>query len=296
MSPTPRTTEVELVLDARAETGEGPVWDYRDESLMWIDVTKGIVHRLDTAFASDEAYKVGQPVGALALRSLGGFVLAVRDGFAVFDLGTGPPQPMADTEAGTPGNRMNDGKVDSMGRFWAGSMAFAEAGREGSLYRMDPDHSVKKVLTQLGISNGLGWSPDDRVMYHIDSLAGGVDAYDFAAATGRITNGRRLIEIEPADGVPDGMTVDSEGCLWVALWNGWRVRRYRPDGKLDLEVMLPVRQVSCCTFGGPGLSDLYITTAARGLSEGDLREQPGAGGVFRYQPGVRGLSTGSYAG
>lgn len=296
MSATPRTTDIDLVLDAHAETGEGPVWDYRDERLMWIDITKGIVHRLDTTSGFDEAYAVGQPVGALALRSIGGFALAVRGGFAGFELGAGSPQPMADTEAATPSNRMNDGKVDSMGRFWAGSMAFAEEGREGSLYRLDPDHSVRHVLTGLGISNGLGWSPDDRVMYHIDSLAGGVDAYDFNAEWGHIANKRRLIDVERADGIPDGMTVDGQGCLWVALWNGWCVRRYRPDGTLDLEVRLPVKQVSCCAFGGPDLSDLYITTASRGLSAEDLRQQPGAGGLFRHQPGVRGLSTGSYAG
>jgi sugar lactone lactonase YvrE len=296
VSASSRTSEVELALDAHAETGEGPVWDHRDQSLLWIDVTGGLVHRLDPITGRDESFHVGQHVGALALRSAGGFVLAVRGGFAGFDLVIARPLPIADTEAATPTNRMNDGKVDSKGRFWAGSMAYTETGREGSLYRLDQDQTVTKVLSGLGISNGLGWSPDDSVMYHIDSLTGGIDAYDFNADTGQITNRHRLIDIERADGIPDGMTVDREGYLWVALWNGWGVRRYGPDGTLDRGIRLPVRQVSCCTFGGPDMRDLYITTAARGLSPRELTEQPRAGGVFRYQPGVSGLPSRAYEG
>jgi sugar lactone lactonase YvrE len=288
--------EIDLVLDARAETGEGPVWDYRDQSLLWLDVTGGLVHRLDVVSGLDKSFEVGQHVGALALRSAGGLMLAVRGGFAGYALETGWLQPLAETEAATPSNRMNDGKVDSAGRFWAGSMAYAEAGREGSLYRLDRDHSVTTMLTRLGISNGLGWSPDDRVMYHIDSLAGGVDAYDFSPQTGQIANGRRLVEVARDDGIPDGMTVDADGYLWVALWDGACVRRYRPDGIFDRAIQLPVRQVSCCTFGGADLADLYITTAARGLSELELEEQPGAGGVFRCRPGVSGLATHPYEG
>ena len=287
---------VELVLDARAEIGEGPVWDHREQRLYWLDVTRGIVHSFDVESGSDESFEVGQHVGALALRRTGGFVLAVRGGFAAFDPRTGRIEDIADTEAANPTNRMNDGKVDSRGRFWAGSMAYAERGQEGSLYRLDRDHSVKKMLTGLGISNGLGWSPDDETMYHVDSPAQGIDAYDFEPDTGRITNGRRLVHIENAEGTPDGMTVDTEGCLWVALWNGSEVRRYRPDGRIDAEVRLPARQVSSCTFGGPALRDLYITTAMRGLSPQELRQQPGAGGLFRHQPGVGGMPSTLYEG
>lgn len=263
---------------------------------MWVDITRGIVHHLDPVTRVDRPFDVGQHVGALALRASGGFALAVRGGFAYFDpvarrLGT-----IADTESGTPTNRMNDGKVDSQGRFWAGSMAYTEEGHAGSLFRLGRDHSVTIVLAGLGISNGLGWSPDDRVMYHIDSLDQGVDAYDFDSETGQITNRRRLIDIDRADGTPDGMTVDGQGFLWVALWNGWSVRRYGPDGALDRDLALPASQVSCCAFGGPDLRDLYITTAARGLSARELEEQPSAGGVFRHQPGVSGLPSRPYEG
>jgi sugar lactone lactonase YvrE len=287
---------LELVVDAHAETGEGPVWNRRDRTLLWIDVTRAQVHKLNPITLDDASMHVGHHVGAVALRRRGGLVLAVRGGFASFDFATGELVPMADTEASHPANRMNDGKVDSAGRFWAGSMAYSETGREGSLYRLDPDGSVTTVLTGVGISNGIGWSPDNRRMYHIDSLSAGVDEYRFELDTGEIFNRHRLIDVSPTDGIPDGMTVDSDGCLWVAFWNGSCVRRYAPDGTLDRTLNLPVTQVSCCTFGGDDLSELYITTAARGLSAGEKRDQPEAGGVFRHLPGVTGLPTVAYSG
>ena len=291
-----QSARVDLVLDAHAETGEGPVWDHRDQSLLWVDVTRGQVHRFDPTAGIDICVEVGQHTGALALRAGGRFVLAVRGGFAGFDLDTGKLEPIGDTEAHRPTNRMNDGKVDAAGRFWAGSMAYREQGREGSLHRLDPDGSVTTVLTGIGISNGLGWSPDNRIMYYIDSLDAGVDVFDFELDTGVISNRRRLIDVAPRDGVPDGMTVDEEGCLWVALWGGGAVRRYTPAGTLDRTVEFPVGQVSCCTFGGADLADLFITTAARGLSVEDLEQQPAAGGVFRHRPGVRGTPSREYAG
>jgi sugar lactone lactonase YvrE len=286
---------VELVLDAHAEVGEGPLWDHRDRSLLWVDVTRGQVHRLDPATNVDTSVDVGQHVGAVALRERGGLVLAVRGGFAGLDLEEGVLDPIADTEAARPTNRMNDGKVDAAGRFWAGSMAYSETGHDGSLYRLNPDGTVTTAVTGVGISNGLGWSPHNRRMYYIDSLSG-VDEYRFDLETGEIFDRRRFIDVNPADGVPDGMTVDADGCLWVALWNGRCVRRYTPDGKLDRTMQLPVAQVTSCTFGGDDLGELYITSAARGLSAGDLRDQPAAGGVFRLRPGVTGLAAAAFAG
>ena len=295
MSP-PNNARIELVLDAHADTGEGPVWDHRDQSLLWVDVTRGVVHRLHPTTEIDSRVEVGQHTGALALRAQGGLVLAVREGFAGFDFEKGDLRPIADTEGARPTNRMNDGKVDGAGRFWAGSMAYSETGSAGSLYRLEPDGSVTTVLTGIGISNGLGWSPDNRVMYYIDSLAAGLDAYDFEIDTGEISDRRRLIDVQPESGIPDGMTVDEEGGLWLALWNGGCVRRYAPDGSLERTIGLPVRQVTCCTFGGGDLGDLYITTAARGLSPRELEDQPRAGGVFRLRPGVRGMPSQEYAG
>jgi sugar lactone lactonase YvrE len=280
--------EVELVLDAHAEVGEGPAWDAEGGRLLWVDITGRLVHLYDPTTGSDRSIDVGQHVGAAAPRAAGGLVLALRGGFGVLDLESGRVQAIGDTEASNPDNRMNDGKCDRAGRFWAGSMSYSETGTAGSLYRLDHDHSVARVLTGVGLSNGLGWSPDDRVMYHIDSLAGTVWVHDFDAESGSISNRRPLVEVPKDQGTPDGMTVDVEGCLWVAFWGGGAVRRYGLDGTLLEEVRLPVRQVSCCAFGGPDQGDLYVTTAARGLSARELTDQPNAGGLFRFRPGVTG--------
>lgn len=280
--------EVELVLDAHAEVGEGPSWDAPAGRLVWVDITRGLVHVFDPDTGSDRSIDVGQHVGAAAPRAAGGLVLALRGGFGVLDLESGRAQPIADTEASNPQNRMNDGKCDRAGRFWAGSMAYSEAGSAGSLYRLEHDHSVVKVFGGVGISNGLGWSPDDQVMYYVDSLAETVYAFDFEPESGSVSNRRPLIEATAGQGTPDGMTVDSEGCLWVAFWGGGAVRRYGPDGSLLQELRLPVSKVSCCAFGGPDQGDLYITSAARDLSARELEEQPHAGGLFRCRPEVTG--------
>ena len=176
---------------------------------------------------------------------------------------------LAPVEADNSATRMNDGKCDRAGRFWAGTMAFdqrAHAGA-GSLYRLDGSHTATHILPGVSVSNGLDWTLDDRQMYFIDTPTGGIDVFDFDAALGEISGRRRFVTIPPGHGAPDGMTLDAEGYLWVALWGGWAIRRYAPDGTLDREVRFPVSQVSCCAFGGPDFSDLYITTATENFSE-----------------------------
>ena len=288
--------DVELVLDAGAEVGEGPAWDGRSGSLVWVDITGCAVHLLDPSTGADQVFGVAQHVGAAVPRRAGGLALALRGGFGTLDLESGAVEQIADTEMDNPDNRMNDGKCDSAGRMWAGSMSYSETGRAGSLYRLERDHSVVKVLSGVGLSNGLGWSPDDRLMYHTDSLARTISVYDFDAAGGTLSGGRPLIEAAPEEGTPDGMAVDAEGCLWVCFWGGSAVRRYSPEGALLAEIRLPVAQVTSCAFGGEHLTDLYITSAARGLTPEQLSEQPGAGGVFRCRPGVAGLPTNAYLG
>ena len=283
---------VELVLDVRAELGEGPVWDDRAGVLVWVDILVGHVHRYDPATGADAVTDVGQPVGAVGLREHGGLVLAVRDGFALLDDGGATPRLLVAVEREDPETRMNDGEVDPAGRFWAGTMELGAASGRGSLYRLDPGGTVTRVLTDVSISNGLGWSPDERTLYYIDSPMQRIDAYDYARASGTIANRRTVAEIEPADGLPDGLAVDAEGCLWVALWGGSSVRRYTPEGRLDLAVELPVSQVSSCAFGGPGLDELYVTSARTDLDE----TEPAAGGLFRLRPGVRGLPARRFAG
>jgi sugar lactone lactonase YvrE len=256
---------------------------------------EGHLHRYSPASHQDTVLDMGQPVGAAAVRRDGGLVLALRDGFAVVDSGSTVVRIVTDTEQGVSRNRMNDGKCDAMGRFWAGTMPLDEASPTGALYRLDPDFSAHAMVLDVTISNGLDWSPDQRHMYYIDTATMGVDVFDFDLESGSIANRRRLITLHSGEGSPDGMTVDAEGCLWIALWGGRAVRRYLPDGTLDQSVTLPVSKVTSCAFGGPELEDLYITTAAIGLTEAELTEQPYAGGIFRARVGVKGRPANTFA-
>lgn len=292
----PEAPEVEVIIETPAELGEGPVWDPRARVLYWVDILPGNVHRYDPRTNTDVVFPIGQAVGAVAPRAAGGLVLAVRDGFGLLDLDTGHWEMIASVEAETPGNRMNDGAVDSRGRFWAGTMAFAEDPEVGSLYRLDANHQVELVLQRVSVSNGIGWSPDDWTMYYADTPTHTVDAFDFDPPTGQISNRRPFITISPEHGGPDGLTVDSEGYLWVALWGGWSVRRYSPTGELDRTIDLPVDHVTSCAFGGNDLSELYITTAWHNLSAAERQDQPHAGCLFRCRPGVTGVPAPPYAG
>ncbi len=276
----------EVALDAHAEVAEGPVWDVKAGQLVWVDIPRGEIHRFDPTEGTDQVTQVGQPVGAVALRERGGLLLAVRDGFA--ELADGQLRMIAEVESDRPENRMNDGKVDPAGRFWAGTMALDSAPGAGALYRLDTNRSVETMLTGLTISNGIDWSPDGTTMYFIDSTQRTVTAYAYDRHTGAISEPRTVIEIPPDDGMPDGMTVDSEGCLWVAIWGGSAVRRYAPDGTQLTRVELPASQVTSCAFGGAHLRDLYITTASVGLSAAERAGQPHAGALFCVRTEVGG--------
>jgi len=280
----------QLVLDAHARVAEGPVWDDASGTLVWVDIMSSAVHRYDPTSNRDAAIDVGQPVGAAVLRRNGsGLVLALRDGFGLLDEHSGKIEMLAPVEADVPTNRMNDGKCDPAGRFWAGTMAFDEVTRgAGALYRLDPDLHVSRVVDGVNLSNGLDWSLDGRQMYYIDSPTHGVDVFDFEPNDGSLSARRRLITIAAGEGLPDGMTVDAEGGLWIALHGSGSIRRYTPDGRVDRVVHVPPPMVTCCTFGGPDLTDLYITTMSEGLSAEARRAQPLAGALFRCRPGVRG--------
>jgi len=288
--------EVQVVLEARASVGEGPVWDERSNTLVWVDIMNNAVHVFDPASGQDRSVDVGQPVGAAGLRERGGLILALRDGFAVLDADLGDLHWVAHVEEDIPTNRMNDGKCDAAGRFWAGTMAFAVTPGVASLYRLDPDYRVTRVLTNLTLSNGLDWSPDNRRMYYIDSRTQRVDAFDFDLEHGTLGESRTLVDLPREVGLPDGMTVDSEGCVWVALHGGAALHRYTPDGHLERTLRVPARQVTCCAFGGADLGDLYVTSMTYGVSEAELREQPLAGALFRARPGVRGRPSYRFAG
>jgi sugar lactone lactonase YvrE len=290
------SVEVDLALDAKADLGEGPSWDPRTGVLVWVDITAGLVHRFDPATGRDEAFDVGRLVGAAVPTTSGRVAFAASDGFSVLDPGTGRVEPIAEVEAGDPQTRMNDGKCDPAGRFWAGTMDLDGRRPLGSLYRLDADHRVVRILTDVTISNGLGWSPDGRTMYYIDSVTHGVDALDVEPETSSGSNRRRLVGFPIEWGLPDGMTVDEEGFLWVAFWDGAAIRRIAPDGRIASVVGFPVSRVTSCAFGGADLSDLYVTSARNGLSDAELRSEPHAGGIFHLRPGVRGLPHHPFAG
>ena len=279
---------VELALDARAELGEGPVWDAHTACLYFVDILKGQVHRFDPATRAARAFDVGQPVGAIGLTEAGDLVLAVRDGFARCDPARSRVSMIAEVEADRPDLRMNDGTCDRAGRFWAGTMALDERPCAGALYRLDGGGRVETMVRAVTISNGIDWTLDDRRMYYIDSPTQSVDIFDFDVASGAITNRRPFVWIPPADGVPDGLTVDADGGVWVSLWNGSAVHRYSPDGTLDRVVRLPVTHPTSCAFGGAELRDLYITTASIALDARERERQPHAGGLFRCRPGPAG--------
>jgi sugar lactone lactonase YvrE len=282
------SAEVELVLDARAELGEGPVWDEAGQQLVWVDIMAGRVHLFRPQTGACRSLDVGRPVGAVALSTRGGLVLAVPEGFIRLDLDTGALAPLAALPAPSPDIRMNDGTCDRAGRFWAGTLAKDERAGAGALYRLDPAGTVTVVLEGVTISNGLDWSLDERRMYYIDSGTRRIDVFDWDLKKGQLSNRRPFVPFPVQAGIPDGLTLDADGGVWVALWGGGALHRYRPDGHLDRVVLLPVTHPTSCAFGGPDLRDLFVTSASVALGPDERARQPGAGGVFRVRPGVRG--------
>jgi sugar lactone lactonase YvrE len=288
--------DLTLALDVRAELGEGPIWDDRRQRLLFVDIMRGYVHEFDPATGQDRVLEVGQPVGAVVLAERGDWILAAQDGFHRLDPATGTRTHIAGVEAGRSETRMNDGAVDPAGRFWAGTMGVDGKAEQGALYRLDPDGSVHRMLSPVSISNGIDWSPDARLMYYADTPTRRIDVFDFDLATGAIGNRRPFVTIPEAHGHPDGLVADADGALWVAFWGGSAVRRYLPDGRLDRVIELPVSRVTKPAFGGPGLQDLYITSAWIGLDAAARAAETLAGGLFRCRPGVRGRPARRFAG
>ena len=295
----PNRSAVTMAAAVRAEVGEGPTWDDRSGVVWWVDIPVGAVHRFDPASGMDEVLEVGQPVGAVVPRLSGGLALALEHAFVTFDPSTRELSTIHDIEPGRLENRVNDGKCDRQGRFWVGTMAYdwRSTPNAGSLYRLDQDGRVTRALSDVTISNGLAWSADDDRMYFIDSPTQRVDVFDYDAASATLSGRREVAAIPEEAGMPDGMTIDADGFLWVALWGGGAVWRIDPDDGRVVEIFeVPTSQVTSCVFGGADLRDLYITTAAIGLSPDALAAQPLAGSLFRCRPGVQGTPTSAYRG
>ena len=285
----------EILVRHDACVGEGPVWDPRIGRVLWVDIPNGTILFTDPADGSTRERKLSLSVGVVLPRASGGYVAALQDGFyALSD--EGQPELIAPVEADDPRTRFNDGEIDPQGRFWAGTMDWHAEPEVGSLYRLDPDGRVTRMVERVTISNGLGWSPDGGTMYYVDTPTRRIDRFDFDAVSGDISDRREFVTIREGGGRPDGLTVDSEGAVWVATWPGYGVHRYLPDGTLDAIIPLPVSNVSSCELGGSDLRDLYITTAWELLSEAEHAAQPLAGSLFHTRVDVPGQPRVPFAG
>ena len=262
------TASYEVAVRAEATLGEGPTWDPATGRLLWLDILGARLHSYDPVTGRRTVRVTDQHVGAAKPRAGGGLVLNLRDGVGLLDPDGGfrwlHHEPV-------PGRRANDAAVAPDGSLWAGTMRYDEAPGGGTLTRHGADGTARPVLDDVAVSNGTGWSPDHSRMYYIDSPTRRVDVFDHA--DGRVADRRTFVRIEEGAGFPDGLTVDADGCVWVALWDGGAVRRYTPDGELDRVITLPTPRVTACAFGGADLTDLYITTARVGLDA----PPPGAG-------------------
>jgi sugar lactone lactonase YvrE len=281
-------------IECQNDLGEGPLWDAREGALFWLDINRARVQRYDPQTKATHIFEMPMRVTALGLRERGGFVCATEKGFYFWDGKSTSLEFITHPEEGKAGARFNDGKVDRAGRFWAGTMDPRNA--TSALYRLDTDLSARRMEEGITISNGIGWSPDNRKMYYADSLRYAVYEYTFDLQSGSISERRVFIQVEKDFGVPDGLTVDSQGYVWIAFYDGWKVVRYTPDGKEDARVALPVARPTCPAFGGPALDRLYVTTAIDGLPERELEQQPQAGDVFVIEAGVKGLAEPMFAG
>jgi L-arabinonolactonase len=288
--------EAACILDARAVVAESPVWCAEEQALYWTDIYAPSINRLDPATGENRSWPVPAPVGCLALREGGGVIAAGQAGFFFLDLQTGKVEPLHDPEPDRPNTRLNDGRCDRAGRFWAGSMDETLKAPDGALYRFDPDRNCRRMVDGVIVSNGLAFSPDDRIMYHADTRRFAVYAYDFDLETGTVANKRVFVDTAGQEGRPDGAAVDEEGCYWSARYGGWGVVRHAPDGREIGRIDVPVAACTMVAFGGPDLDRLYITTASQRVTEAERKKQPRAGGLFVAEPGVRGLPEPRFAG
>lgn len=281
MSTAEKFNNYEIALKADCDLGEGPIWDKVNNRIFWVNIMQGEIHWLYPATGKHSYCKTDQLIGTIAVMENGGIIAAVQNGFATIDLKTGAVKSITEIEAELKNNRFNDGKCDTSGRFWAGTMNMVSVLNQAALYMLGTDLSIANKIQNVSIANGLAWSPDDKLFYFVDTPTNQVMAYDYEAETGNIKNGRVVIDRTSKKGYADGMTIDTEGMLWIALWDGWKVERWNPQtGKLIGIIELPVSLVTSCTFGGPDMRDLYITSARIGLTADALIDQPLAGSLF----------------
>lgn len=287
--------KVELVLDDKALLGEGPCWT--NNQLYWVDIVNKQVCIYNPATKSHRKIQFEQAVSAIVPRTENEAVIVLEDGFYVLDLETEELSLLKHVEADIPTNRFNDGKCDPFGRFWAGTMEKDGKDKQAALYCLDTDGKLSKKLDNVGISNGLDWSIDQTKFFYIDTLTRKVARFDYEIETGSISNRTDIIDFEQEEGMSDGMTIDAEGMLWIAHWAGSKVSRWNPHTGTKLsEVEIPALNITSCTFGGPDLDELYITTAGVGMTDDQALQFPLAGGLFKVRTNVKGLKSNHFKG
>jgi xylono-1,5-lactonase len=270
---------VTCVWPLQCSLGEGPVW--WDGALWFTDIKQKMVHRFDPTSGQEQSWAAPSEAGFLVPLANGHFIVGTKAGLQDFDSASGAFTLMRAVEPDRPGNRLNDGAVDAKGRLWFGSMDDGETKPSGMLYRFDRGN-LSAMDANYVITNGPAFSPDGRVLYHTDTMARRIYAFDFSP-DGALANKRVFVEIEEGGGYPDGPVVDQEGCLWTGLFGGWGVRRYTAQGRLLQTIRFPVANVTKLAFGGADLTTVYATTARKDLDAGVLATQPLAGGLFRFQ-------------
>jgi L-arabinonolactonase len=287
---------IDIFVDAPTELGECPLWDERTLTLWWVDIHQRLVLEYSEGQDAPRQHKFNEPVGAIALQENGRLMVALADAFVDYDPKISKILGVTPVDVGRSGVRLNDGRCDRQGRFLCGGMDMDNRGdKPARVHSFDRDGCVRTVIQGIDCANSICFSPDGTLMYFADMPSGQIQVYDYDMSEGSARNPRLLVERDASSGLPDGSVTDAEGCLWNARWGSGQVIRYSPDGKIDRIVELPVKNITCVAFGGSRHSTLFITTAHYGLSEQEKRQQPAAGTIFAFEPGVRGLPEVRYA-
>jgi sugar lactone lactonase YvrE len=280
---------IRAISEVISDLGEGPIWSANTNSVTWTDITQNTFHTADIDTGKTMSFGVPSMVGAIAHSKEGGYIAATQKGFARIGV-DGKYSPL---HSFLPDDmRMNDGKVDPSGRFWAGSMALSFEKGRGSLYVLEKDNSYRSILDDITLSNGMGWSPDAQYFYYIDSVPGVLKRFDYDLYTGHISNPKDLITFDSSSGIPDGMSMSSDGKIVIALWDGGRIEIYEPSGEKVSEITLGVSRPTSCTFAGPNRDILIVSTASQGIDQAD---EPLAGKILAVTgTGLSGLPTQQY--
>jgi sugar lactone lactonase YvrE len=276
------------VWDLAAELGEGPIWVERDRALWFVDIKKQAIHRFDPAGGGRRSWSAPEQVGFVLPAERGGFVAGLQSGLHHFDEASGQFTLIVEVDSDLPTNRLNDGVVDPAGRLWFGTMDNGERDKSGAFYCFADGHLTRTPIDGIAITNGPAVSPDGRILYVVDTLKGTIDAAEIGA-DGALGERRPFVRIDPAEGHPDGPTIDSEGCVWISLYAGWEARRYSPDGELVGQVRFPVANITKLAFGGDDLRTAYATTARQMLSAAEIAKQPQIGDLFEFRVDVPGV-------